>query len=148
MQLTDQQIKRLQEEKPAISLEEPGVEMTLNSGRGTHWLAVLTETGELQVRICDCYKGEGKLTTTQIRSLPDLAVVLQSGGVSASDASFTDDYVEGAVCGDDEVDEVKQMLFLPIGTHDPRPHLIVSIPILSPADCHAGSPPFRPPERI
>lgn len=49
MQLTDQQIKRLQEEKPAISAEEVSAEQALHAARGTQWLATLTHDGQLQV---------------------------------------------------------------------------------------------------
>ncbi len=45
MQLTDQQIKRLQEEKPAISAEEVSAEQALHAARGTQWLATLTMVG-------------------------------------------------------------------------------------------------------
>ncbi|KAK4687316.1 cleavage and polyadenylation specificity factor subunit 1, partial [Tremellales sp. Uapishka_1] len=109
MQLTDQQIKRLQEEKPAISAEKPSVQTAMNSSRGSQWLVVLTVFGDLQ-----------------IRSLPDLDIVLQSDGVAASDLTFTDDLVDGLVKPlDEDADEVDQMLFTPIGATTCRPHLLV-----------------------
>lgn len=50
MQLTTEQIKRLQDEKPAISgTKEEGTD-GMGVERGTQWLAVLTGDGELQVR--------------------------------------------------------------------------------------------------
>lgn len=105
-QLTGEQIKRLQETKPAIALDVETAESAFNASRGSQWLAVLTTDGELQ-----------------LRRLPDLALVLQSNGVSLSEASFTDDAV-----GDSAVasgDPVLQLLFCPIGKHTVRPHLIV-----------------------
>ena len=66
------------------------------------------------------------LTKPQIRSLPDLAVVLQSNGLTSSEPSFTDDFADGIPLNDvDEADPVKQMLFHPIGSRTPRPHLLV-----------------------
>lgn len=102
-QLTQEQIQRLQDEKPAISTEQDTLESAMDPTRGTMWLSVLTTTGELQ-----------------LRSLPDLGVVLQSRGLMGSDPSFTDDAGEGV-----EQDEVRQMLFTPIGRENPRPHLLV-----------------------
>lgn len=62
----------------------------------------------------------------QIRSLPDLDLVLQSGGVASSDNSFTDDLLsETSSDIEEETDKVKQLLFLLVGTHNPRPHLLV-----------------------
>ena len=49
LQLTQQQIKRLQDEKPAISVEAPSMEAAMNAARGTQWLALLTNNGDLQV---------------------------------------------------------------------------------------------------
>ena len=49
MQLTVEQIQRLQDEKPAISVEAPSMETAMNVARGTQWLAILTMSGELQV---------------------------------------------------------------------------------------------------
>ncbi|KAL7421114.1 mRNA cleavage and polyadenylation factor subunit [Cryptotrichosporon argae] len=103
-QLTDQQIKRLQEEKPAIAVDAPSMEMAMNAARGTQWLAVLTQSGELQ-----------------IRSLPDLKLVLQSTGLATSDPTFTDDLGEARA---DEEDRVQQLLFCPIGTSTLRPHVL------------------------
>lgn len=63
----------------------------------------------------------------QIRSLPDLALVLESDGLMASDPSFADDYAPGDEedGGMDEQDHVRQVLFTPVGTTSPRPHLVV-----------------------
>ena len=47
--LTDQQIKQLQEDKPAITAEAPSMEQAMNSAKGTQWLAMLTDPGVLQV---------------------------------------------------------------------------------------------------
>lgn len=55
MQLTQQQIKRLQDEKPAISVETGTAESAMHANRGTQWLAVLTKTGEFQV----CFRSHG-----------------------------------------------------------------------------------------
>jgi hypothetical protein len=79
--------------------------------------------------ICHSLPG-WELTRAQIRSLPDLAIVLQSGGVSSSDPSFTDDFTGGKHIEAEEVeDPVKQMLFHPIGSRTPRSHLLVSRPM-------------------
>lgn len=108
-QLTVEQIQRLQDEKPAISTENDNtVESAMDPTRGTQWLAALTSTGELQ-----------------LRSLPDLGVVLQSRGLMGSDPSFTDD--AQAEVEDEEQDEIRQMLFAPIGRENPRPHLLVRL---------------------
>ncbi|WRT69124.1 protein CFT1 [Kwoniella shivajii] len=107
LQLTQQQIKRLQEQEPAISIDAPSMETAMNASRGTQWLALLTNKGELQ-----------------IRSLPDLKVVLQSDGLGSSAPSFTDDLVDGVTKDDEVDDEVKQMVFCPIGKGTVRPHLL------------------------
>ena len=108
MQLTQQQIQRLQAEKPAISADAQSMESAINAAKGTQWLAVLTIDGDLQ-----------------IRSLPDMAVVLQSGGLMASEPSFTDDASGTGLEENGELDHVKQMLFAPVGKENPRPHLLV-----------------------
>ncbi|WVQ81298.1 protein CFT1 [Cryptococcus sp. DSM 104549] len=115
IQLTAQQIKRLQEQEPAISTDAPSVEATMNAARGSQWLALLTKRGEFQVR-----------------SLPDLAVVLQSEGPGMSAPSFTDDLGEARYGEKDreeeegeEGDDVRQMVFCPIGKGAVRPHLLV-----------------------
>lgn len=110
MQLTQQQIQRLQDEKPAISADAQSMESAMNAAKGTQWLAVLTAEGDLQ-----------------IRSLPDMAVVLQSGGLMASEPSFTDDSSGNGLDENGEMDYVKQMVFAPIGKENPRPHLLVSL---------------------
>jgi len=53
--------------------------------------------------------------------------VLESEGLTASDTSFTDDYIpnEATMEDDEEQDPVKQMLFTPVGAASPRPHLLV-----------------------
>nr|XP_018259229.1 protein CFT1 [Kwoniella dejecticola CBS 10117]OBR81387.1 protein CFT1 [Kwoniella dejecticola CBS 10117] len=109
MQLTQQQIKRLQEQEPAISVEEPSRENAMNASKGTQWLSLLTNRGELQ-----------------IRSLPDLKLVLQTDGLGSSAHTFTDDLVDGLLDTDEnEVeDPVKQMVFCPIGKSTVRPHLL------------------------
>ncbi|WWD21338.1 protein CFT1 [Kwoniella shandongensis] len=107
MQLTQQQIKRLQEQEPAISTDAPSMETTMNTARGSQWLAMLTKKGELQ-----------------IRSLPDLTLVLQSNGLSSSAPSFTDDLADGEVGEQDDGDEIRQMELCPIGRGTLRPHLI------------------------
>jgi cleavage and polyadenylation specificity factor subunit 1 len=55
--------------------------------------------------------------------------VLQSDGLASSDPSLTDDLVDGVpvTAPDEEADEVKQMLFVPIGRGTPRPHLLVRL---------------------
>jgi len=108
MQLTQQQIQRLQDEKPAISADAQSMESAMNVAKGTQWLAVLTGEGDLQ-----------------IRSLPDLAVVLQSGGLMASEPSFTDDSSGTGLDETEEMDYVRQMVFAPVGKENPRPHLLV-----------------------
>jgi len=50
MQLTQQQIKRLQDEKPAISTDMPNLEIAMHTARVSQWLATLSTSGELQVR--------------------------------------------------------------------------------------------------
>jgi len=59
--------------------------------------------------------------------LPDLALVLESDGLTASDTSFTDDFIpeESTMTDEEEQDPVKQMLFTPVGVTSPRPHLLV-----------------------
>lgn len=57
-----------------------------------------------------------------------MTVVLQSIGLSASEASFTDDAAGIGASDEDYPDEVRQMSFLPVGKETPRPHLIVSPP--------------------
>ena len=109
IQITQQQIQRLQNEKPAITVDVPNMESAMNAARGTQWLAALTTAGELQ-----------------IRSLPDLGIVLQSKGLMASEPSFTDDHAGEVVSEDEEQDTVQQMLFTPIGKEHPRPHFLVS----------------------
>ncbi|ORY33060.1 cleavage and polyadenylation specific protein [Naematelia encephala] len=110
MQLTVQQIKRLQEEKPAISsADTAGTESVISTSKGTQWLALLTQAGVLQ-----------------IRSLSDLSLVLESDGLASSQPSFTDDLDDGIMPEpDEESDPIKQMHFLPIGARTPRPHLLV-----------------------
>lgn len=117
-QLTPQQIKRLQEQEPAITTEAPSMETAINSSHGTQWLALVTRSGELQ-----------------IRSLPDLQVVLQSEGLGSSAPSFTDDLGEnhGYVHGEkreegEEEDEIIQIVFCPIGKGTVRQHLLVGLP--------------------
>ena len=107
-QLSEEQIRRLQEHKPAITSEKPSMELALDAGRGSQWLAVMLTTGDLE-----------------IRSLPDLAVVLRSDGLATSAATFTDDGDASAATADDS-DTVTHMVFLPIGKRNPRPHLMVS----------------------
>ena len=108
-QLTQEHIKRLQEEKPEISAEAPSTETAMNAARGTQWLAALSTNGKFE-----------------IRSLPDLVIVLESDGLLTGATSFTDDLPE--TFGDaleDRTDEVKQMIFCPVGARSPRPHLLV-----------------------
>ncbi|WVW79420.1 protein CFT1 [Kwoniella bestiolae CBS 10118] len=107
MQLTQQQIKRLQEQEPAISVDAPSMETAMNASRGTQWLSLLTDRGELQ-----------------IRSLPDLKVVLQSDGLGSSAPTFTDDLIDGVLKDDEIEDQVVQMAFCPIGKGTVRPHLL------------------------
>ncbi|KAL1407554.1 mRNA cleavage and polyadenylation factor subunit [Vanrija albida] len=107
-QLTGEQIKRLQEAKPTIAVDAQTMESTMNASRGSQWLALLTDSGELQ-----------------IRSLPDLTLVLQSNGVALSEASFTDDYAGELEQVDEDTDMVQQMIFCPVGTRTQRPHLLV-----------------------
>jgi cleavage and polyadenylation specificity factor subunit 1 len=49
IQLTADQVLRLQNEKPAISTEEPSIQNAMNASQGSHRLAVVTERGLLQV---------------------------------------------------------------------------------------------------
>lgn len=105
--LTGEQLRRLQESKPAISADVATTESAFNAARGTQWVALLAQSGELQ-----------------IRSLPDFDLVLQSNGVYDSEPSFTDDQT-GELPELEEGDEVSQMLFCPIGTRTLRPHVIV-----------------------
>ncbi|WWD06819.1 protein CFT1 [Kwoniella europaea PYCC6329] len=107
MQLTQQQIKRLQEQEPAISVDAPSMETAMNASKGTQWLSLLTDRGELQ-----------------IRSLPDLKIVLQSDGLGSSAPTFTDDLVDGVLKDEEIEDEVKQMVFCPVGKGNVRPHLL------------------------
>lgn len=106
-QLTGEQLKRLQEAKPAIAVDAATAEAAFNAARGTQWLALLTTTGALQ-----------------IRRLPDFALVLESNGLSNSEPSFTDD-IGGETDAADTEDGVKQMVVCPIGTRTVRPHLLV-----------------------
>jgi cleavage and polyadenylation specificity factor subunit 1 len=56
MQLTQEQIKRLQDEKPAISVEAGTAESALHANRGSQWLAILTSSGEFQVsKVVGCH---------------------------------------------------------------------------------------------
>jgi cleavage and polyadenylation specificity factor subunit 1 len=48
-QLTGEQLRRLQDAKPAIALDSATTESTINASRGTQWLATLADDGELQV---------------------------------------------------------------------------------------------------
>ncbi|TYJ59069.1 protein CFT1 [Cryptococcus floricola] len=111
-QLTAEQIKHLQEQEPAITIDAPSTEAAINSSHGTQWLCLLTRKGEMQ-----------------ILSLPDMTVVLQSEGLSSSAPSFTDDIGE-RYTGEEKVeegeeeDEIKQMVFCPIGKNTLRPHLL------------------------
>nr|ODO03748.1 protein CFT1 [Cryptococcus depauperatus CBS 7855] len=114
-QLTQQQIKRLQEQEPAITSEATSMETAITPVHGTQWLVLLTRAGELQ-----------------IRSLPDLQVVLQSEGLGCSAPSFTDDLGETHNLGvgehreeGEEGDDISQMMFCPIGKEHVRPHLLV-----------------------
>ena len=84
------------------------MESTMNASRGTQWLAALTTSGELQ-----------------IRSLPDLGMVLQSRGLITSESSFTDDQVGDVIMEEEEHDTVQQLVFTPIGKEHPRPHFLV-----------------------
>ncbi|WWC98043.1 protein CFT1 [Kwoniella sp. B9012] len=95
------------QQEPAISVEAPSMETAMNASRGTQWLSFLTERGELQ-----------------IRSLPDLKIVLQSDGLGSSAPTFTDDLVDGVLKDEEIEDEVKQMVFCPIGKGNVRPHLL------------------------
>lgn len=52
-QTTEQQIQRLQEEKPAISAHVQSADEAVHSTKGTQMLAVLMTDGELQVRSVD-----------------------------------------------------------------------------------------------
>lgn len=108
-QLSEEQMRRLQEHKPAITSEKPSMELALDAGRGSQWLAVLLSTGDLE-----------------IRSLPDLSVVLRTDGLATSAATFTDD--GDALAATTEVsDTVTHMVFLPVGKRNPRPHLMVCL---------------------
>jgi hypothetical protein len=49
IQLTADQVLRLQKEKPAISAEEPSIQNAMNASQGSHWLAVVNDRGLLQV---------------------------------------------------------------------------------------------------
>jgi hypothetical protein len=51
IQLTPDQVLRLQNEKPAISAEEPSIQNAMNASQGSHWLAVVTDRGLLQVSV-------------------------------------------------------------------------------------------------
>ena len=57
IQLTPDQVLRLQNEKPAISAEEPSIQNDMNASQGSHWLAVVTDRGLLQVRLTDVSMG-------------------------------------------------------------------------------------------
>ncbi|EIW66021.1 hypothetical protein TREMEDRAFT_70300 [Tremella mesenterica DSM 1558] len=107
MQLTQDQIKRLQEEKPAISADAPSTEMAMNAARGTQWLALLSAAGRFE-----------------IRSLPDLTLVLQSDGLGTAAATFTDETADADLSYEENIDKVKQLLFCPIGRGSPRPHML------------------------
>jgi cleavage and polyadenylation specificity factor subunit 1 len=50
-QLTGEQLKRLQDAKPAIALDTATTESAFNASRGTQWLATLGVNGELQVSL-------------------------------------------------------------------------------------------------
>jgi hypothetical protein len=50
MQLTSEQLARLQEAKPSISTTiENDLEATVGINRGSHWLCAVTKTGRLEV---------------------------------------------------------------------------------------------------
>ncbi|BEI92713.1 uncharacterized protein CcaverHIS019_0503410 [Cutaneotrichosporon cavernicola] len=106
-QLTGEQLKRLQESKPAIAVEAETTESAFNAARGTQWLVLLTTAGALQ-----------------IRRLPDFTLVLESNGLSNSEPSFTDD-IGGETDAADTEDGVRQMIMCPIGKRTVRPHLLV-----------------------
>ncbi|WWC73047.1 protein CFT1 [Kwoniella pini CBS 10737] len=93
--------------KPAISTDAPSMENAMNASKGTQWLSLLTNQGELQ-----------------IRSLPDLKVVLQTDGLGSSAPTFTDDLVDGLLNFDEVEDPIKQISFCPIGKATVRPHLL------------------------
>lgn len=72
----------------------------------------------------------------QIRTLPNLEVVFQSSGLAASHATFTDDLAQSqngpSGSGNlDDPDEIKQMLFQPLGRDVLRPHLLVRLLVVS-----------------
>lgn len=69
MQLTDQQLKRLQEEKPAITEGETTAEAALHSAQGSQWLAILTQAGQLQVSCRTMGLGWTGLTGSSARCL-------------------------------------------------------------------------------
>lgn len=130
MQLTTEQIERLQNEKPAITAEEPTIQTTMNASSGSQWLALVMSSGRLQVSVGlkrgNITRREGD-SRTQIRALPDLALVLESDGLNASEPSFADDYTAADIDDENstgERDTVTQMLFANIGTTSPRPHLL------------------------
>jgi hypothetical protein len=50
MQLTSEQLARLQEAKPSISMTlESDLEATVGINRGSHWLCAVTKMGRLEV---------------------------------------------------------------------------------------------------
>ena len=52
MQLTSEQLARLQETKPSISTSvESDLEATVGIVKGSHWLCAVTKTGRLEVRL-------------------------------------------------------------------------------------------------
>lgn len=52
MQLTDEQLQRLQAQKPAITeAVMDGVEFAVDQGRGLQWLCLLTAGGRLEVSV-------------------------------------------------------------------------------------------------
>lgn len=53
-QLTGEQLKRLQESKPAIAVDAATTEAAFNAARGSQWLALLSTSGALQVRLRLC----------------------------------------------------------------------------------------------
>ncbi len=133
MQLTDEQLQRLQAQKPAITeAVMDGVEFAVDQGRGLQWLCLLSASGRLEVShglrslLSSLTRSSSPPPPQQIRSLPALDVVFRATGLLDSVADLVDQGDDKDEEMGEDVDEIDGLTVADVGTRSARPHLIVS----------------------
>lgn len=133
MQLTHEQLERLQQEKPSISTTDADhdLEAVVGVNRGSHWLCSVLPCGK-----------------TEIRTLPELQLVFASNGLLDASMALLDDASEEDILkkvsnkeadaqgegedeakeeddDDDEEDVIQDIAFAHLGLAGSKPHLMV-----------------------